>query len=161
MHCDLMGADASPVNFAEPRLPRTATTLPKRLPRERFSPQTGCCRSNLAGECRRRPIPDVGRLLGQLSAVPWNLTFDGLKPRRVSDAATRPRQRLLPLAANGRCRPIPAHPPAPKLPDDQPGSLTFRIYEAAVRDLRRSASCCHMVDREIGMSMTVIKVQPS
>jgi len=36
-------------------------------------------------------------------------------------------------------RPIPAHRRAPKLSDDRPGSFTFRIYEAAVRGLRRSA----------------------
>ena len=38
----------------------------------------------------------------------------------------------------GRSRPIPAHRRAPKLPDDRSRSFAFRIYEAAVRGLRRS-----------------------
>jgi len=42
-------------------------------------------------------------------------------------------------SAKARRRPIPAHRRAPKLSDDRPGSFTFRIYEAAVRGLRRSA----------------------
>ena len=68
--------------------------------------ETGCGRSSLAGECRRAPRPDVGRPLVRLSAVPRNLTFGGDGAhRRVSGSATRSGQRLLPLAANGRCRP--------------------------------------------------------
>ena len=72
-----------------------------------------------------------------------NLTFGSGKARwRVSSSATRSGQRLLPLAANGRCRPIPADRRAPKLSDDRPGSFTFRIYEAAVRGHRQSATTC-------------------
>jgi len=53
--------------------------------------QPGCCRSDLARECRRAPIPDVGQLLGRLSAVPRNLTFGGGGTHsRVSDSATWP-----------------------------------------------------------------------
>ncbi len=69
--------------------------------------QTGCCRSDLAGECRRTPIPDVGQFLLRLSAAPRNLTFGGgAAHRQLSDLATRSGQRLLPLAAIGRCRPL-------------------------------------------------------
>jgi hypothetical protein len=39
--------------------------------------ESGCCRSDLAGECRRAPIPDVGQFLGRLLAVPRNLTLGG------------------------------------------------------------------------------------
>ncbi len=67
--------------------------------------ETVCCRSDLAGECRRAPIPDIGQFLRWPSAVPRNLTFAGSEHRRVSDAATGPGHRLLPLAATGRCRP--------------------------------------------------------
>ena len=49
------------------------------------------------------------------------------------------RQRLLPSRANWRYRPIPARRRASKLPDDPLGSSTFRICEAAVRGLQRSA----------------------
>jgi predicted RNase H-like HicB family nuclease len=42
-----------------------------------------------------------------------------------------------------RNRPIPAHRRAPKLSDDRPAFLTSRIYEAAVRGLRRSAMSGH------------------
>ena len=70
--------------------------------------QTVCCRSDLAGECRRTPRPDIGQFLWRPSAVPRNLTFAGSERRRVSDAATSPGHRLLPLAATGRCRPTAA-----------------------------------------------------
>jgi hypothetical protein len=39
--------------------------------------ETGCRRSDSAGECRRTPIPDIAPVLGRLSAVPRNLTFGG------------------------------------------------------------------------------------
>ena len=51
----------------------------------------------------------------------------------------RPVDRPLLTTSNWRCRPIPAHRRAPKLSDDRPGSFTFRIYEAAIRGLRRPA----------------------
>jgi len=57
----------------------------------------------------------------------------------ITDLGKVPAERLHPQAAYSRCRPIPAHRRAPKLSDDRPGSFTFRIYEAAVRGLRRSA----------------------
>ena len=72
-----------------------------------LSRKTDCCRSDLARECRRAPIPDLGQFRGRLSAVPRNLTFGGSGARtRVSDSATRSGQRLLPLPATGRNRPI-------------------------------------------------------
>jgi hypothetical protein len=68
--------------------------------------KTGCGRSDWAGEYRRAPIPDVGQFLRRPSAAPRNLTFGGGGARRrVSDSTTRTGQRLLPLAATGRCRP--------------------------------------------------------
>ena len=39
------------------------------LPRERFSPQTGCCRSDLAVECPRMPKPAAQGSLGQPAAL--------------------------------------------------------------------------------------------
>ena len=45
-----------------------------------------------------------------------------------------------PSKAAGMSRPIPAHRRAPKLSDDRPGCFTFRVYEAVVRGLRRSAT---------------------
>jgi hypothetical protein len=69
--------------------------------------QTVSSRSDLAGECRRAPIPDVDQFLWRLSAVPRNLTFGGDGRKEVIDSATRSGQRLLPLAATGRCRPVP------------------------------------------------------
>ena len=52
------------------------------------------------------------------------------------------RHRPLSHHLDWRYRPIPAHRRAPKLPDDRPRSFTVRIYEAAVRGLRRSAISC-------------------
>jgi len=101
--------------------------------------QTGCCRSDLTGECRRTPIPDVGQFLGRLSAAPRNTTFGGGMQGQVTRLGTRFGQRLPPLAAIGHCRPIPAHQISPKPPDDLLDILSVRIYEAAVRDHRRSA----------------------
>ena len=75
-------------------------------PKEVGPEKTGCSRSDLAGECRRAPIPDVGWFLGRLSVAPRNLSFGGGGARSwATDSATRSGQRLLPLAAIGRCRP--------------------------------------------------------
>ena len=65
----------------------------------------------------------------------------GLGRRATASANHRsgPIERLFLLGPTGRCRPIPAHRRAPKLPDDRPRSFTVRIYEAAARGLRRSA----------------------
>lgn len=52
-------------------------------------------------------MPDVGWFLGQLSAAPRNLTFDGAGVHGlITELASMFGQRLLPLAMNGRCRPI-------------------------------------------------------
>jgi len=63
--------------------------------------------------------------------------------RRLSTRWSIPRRatRHRPLCRHldWRYRPIPAHRRAPKLPDDRSRSFAFRIYEAAVRGLRRSA----------------------
>jgi hypothetical protein len=45
-------------------------TLQTGLSRSGSRLETVCCRSDLAGECRRAPIPDVGQFLWRLSAVP-------------------------------------------------------------------------------------------
>ena len=103
--------------------------------------QTGCCRWDSTGECRRTPIPDLGRPLGRLSGVPRNLTFVGGRARgRFSHSATMPGQRLLPLAANWSFRPKPASRVAPKQPDGGPSLFVFRFHEAAVRDLTHPAT---------------------
>jgi hypothetical protein len=39
--------------------------------------ETHCCRSDSAGKCQRAPTPDLGLLVGRLSAVPRSLTFGG------------------------------------------------------------------------------------
>ena len=68
--------------------------------------KTDCCRSDLTGECRRAPTPVVGQFFRRLSAMPRNLTFDGGGVHKLSsESAAMFGQRLLPLAANGRCRP--------------------------------------------------------
>lgn len=70
--------------------------------------KTVCSRSDLACECRRAPIPDVGQFLGRLSAVPPNLTVGGGGARRrASGSATMFGQRLLRLMANWDFRPLP------------------------------------------------------
>jgi DUF1016 N-terminal domain len=69
--------------------------------------ETGCCQWDLASECRRVPKPDVDQLLEPLSVVPRNLTFAGGGVQGlISESAAMFGQRLLPLAMNGRCRPI-------------------------------------------------------
>ena len=80
--------------------------------------------------------------------------------RRVSDAAAKPGQRLLPLAANGRCRPKPADQVAPKQPDGEPSPFLFRVYEAVGRDLTDPATCRHPTRQEVVTPMTGFKVQP-
>ena len=68
--------------------------------------ETGCCRSDLAGECRRAPIPDVGQLLGRLSAVRRNLTFGG----GGAKACQRRRGEARPTTApTGSERSLPTH----------------------------------------------------
>jgi hypothetical protein len=78
------------------------------------------------------------------------LTFDHVAEKAIDGNSGRSRKvargrqeirddRLHPKPTNSPFRPIPAHRRALKLPDDRPGSFTFRIYEAAVRGLRRPA----------------------
>jgi len=70
-------------------------------------------------------------------------------------------ERLHPKAAYSRCRPIPAHRRAPMLPDDRPGCFTFRIREAAVRDLRRSATSRHWpVWRKADLQLPDLPIRP-
>lgn len=57
----------------------------------------------------------------------------------ASSLPAGPLQRPVSRDAGDSRRPIPAHRRAPKLSDDRCGTFTFRIYEAAVRGLRRSA----------------------
>jgi len=62
----------------------------------------------------------------------------GIADLHVAKARSR-RERPVPTSAVDSNRPIPARRPAPKLPDGGPGFFAVRVYEAVVRDLRRSA----------------------
>jgi len=97
-----------------------------------------------------RPIGAGGGFFQRATGLPWNLTFadaaekvrageSGHSKTAITDLGKVPAERLHPKAGYSHCRPIPAHRRAPKLSDDRPGSFTFRIYEAAVGGLWRSA----------------------
>lgn len=70
--------------------------------------KTGCSHSGFAVERPRAPIPDFGRFVGRLTAVPRNLPFGGgggWADGPVNHLVEMPGQRLLPLTANWNFRP--------------------------------------------------------
>ena len=112
---------------------------PERLPRERFSPKTGCSRSNLAGECRWSPIPADRVLFSWQTAIPRNLPFGTCRTLAAQIAAAPAAQRLLPIGTNWHCRPGP---------DIRRASFTAEkpSFQATVRvqkDVRQSARPTH------------------
>ena len=94
--------------------------------------KTDCSRSGFAARRQLPPEPAIRGPARRPTAVPPAAATQQRWTRRGAE-------RLLPAKVIGSSRPIPAHRRAPKLSDDRPGSFTFRIYEAAVRGLRRSA----------------------
>ena len=80
---------------------------------------------------------------GKLSVIGNGVVLDAhhllSEIRTLEAGGIKVRDRLRVRAGVTQALTIPAHRHAPKLPDDRPGSFTFRIYEAAVRGLRRSA----------------------
>jgi hypothetical protein len=61
----------------------------------------------------------------------------------------------------GMSRPIAVRRRAPKLPDDRPGYFTFRIDEAAVRGLQRSATSRHTIGQKTAAPTAGLEVPPS
>ena len=102
---------------------------PKRAVRPQFDKPNWRCRPSAADD---RDGVDVGDA-AESCRSPQD-RFGEPEPQRSGAG-----QRSVVWAGN---RPTPADRRAPNLSDDRPGSFMFRIYEAAVRGHRQSATCC-------------------
>jgi hypothetical protein len=105
--------------------------------------KTDCSNSELANECRRAPKPAAQRPLSRQTALPWNLTSRHARRLLLAMPPLRPPGGCCQTARTG----VTDHPYQPvdalrSCRTTGPGSFTFRIYEAAIRAVRRSAINC-------------------